>query len=164
MKKFALILGITGLASMAILSAQQVEKRVAKLEKRVDRVEDRVSTIEESGGGMAGDNARDNLKVQPLKVTLISRKQTAKAGRVGLDLVLTFKNLTNYDLNGFSGRLVFKPEGGDIYTRKIAYSHLVESGDTAQIALTLSVDDTKSYLKFVKAKSIKVVFVDQKLF
>ncbi|HBB65939.1 MAG: hypothetical protein A2X28_10335 [Elusimicrobia bacterium GWA2_56_46] len=142
--------------------AQKVlEKRVDKLENRVDGVEKRVTGLEESRTPGAG---RENIKIQPLSVVLISKKHAVFPKRIGIDLTLEFRNLTSYDINGFSGTLVFKPEGGEIYTRKMSYSHPIESGGTAQIELTISSSETKRYLKFIKATAVKVVLINQKLF
>jgi hypothetical protein len=164
MKKVVLLAVVLVLAQGADIYAQPVEKRVGRLEKRVDKVEGRVTKLEGSGGRTTEGDTRANLRVQPLMVTLVSRKQAIETNRVGLRLVLTFKNLTNYGLAGFSGKLVFKIEEGGIYVRRISYSHPLEAGEIAQIDLVISGDDTKSYLKFVKAKAIKVAFVEQKLF
>lgn len=165
MKKTAFILSLLALLQGSSARAQQgVEKRVDKLEKRVDKVEERVAGLEGTRGRTPGADDQESLKVQPLTVTLISKKQVIGPGQVAIKLILEFKNLTSYGINGFSGTLVFKPEGGDIYTRKMSYSHPVESGDTAQIEMTIASTQTKQYLKFVKAKAIKVVFINQKLF
>jgi len=165
MKKTVYIFFIFALAQGSSVPAQQtVEKRVGKLESRVGRVEERVSSLEDMRGVAPGAGDQDSLKVQPLTVTLISKKQVIEPGQVAIKMILEFKNLTSYAIGGFSGTLVFKPEGGDIYTRKMAYSHAVESGDTAQIEMTIGSSQTKQYLKFVKAKGVKVVFINQKLF
>ncbi len=152
------------LAPASAVSAQQVEKRVGRLETRVDKVEGRVATLEESRGRSTDGDTRENLKVQPLKVILVSRKQHIEADNVGLRLSLSFENLTNYGLSGFSGKLVFKIEEGGIFMRKISYSHPLEAAETAQIDLVISGSDTKNYIRFLRAKAIKVVFVEQKLF
>ena len=165
MKKTAFIFFIFALAHSSSVRAQQgVEKRVGRLETRVGKVEERVNSLEEMQGAAPGTADQDSLKVQPLTVTLISKKQVIKPRLIAIKLILEFKNLTSYAINGFSGTLVFKPEGGDIYTRKMAYSHPVESGDTAQIEMTIGSSQTRQYLKFVKAKGVKVVFINQKLF
>ena len=165
MKKTVFMFFILALARGSSVSAQQtVEKRVGKLENRVVRVEERVSSLEEMRGAAPGMADQESLKVQPLTVTLISKKQVIGPGQVAIKMILEFKNLTSYAINGFSGTLVFKPEGGDIYTRKMAYSHPVESGDTAQIEMTICSSQTRQYLKLVKAKAVKVVFINQKLF
>ena len=165
MKKTALMFFIFALAQGAYIRAQaSVEKRVGKLESRVGRVEERVSSLEEMRGAAPGTADQESLKVQPLTVTLISKRQVVAPGLVAIKMILEFKNLTSYAINGFSGTLVFKPEGGDIYTRKMSYSHPVESGDTAQIEMTIGSSQTKQYLKFVKAKAVRVVFINQKLF
>ena len=165
MKKTAFIFCIFAIAQSAYVRAQAgVEKRVGKLENRVVRVEERVSSLEEMRGAAPGMADQESLKVQPLTVTLISKKQVVAPGLVAIKMILEFKNLTSYAINGFSGTLVFKPEGGDIYIRKMAYYHPVESGDTAQIEMTIGSSQTKQYLKFVKAKAVKVVFINQKLF
>lgn len=135
--------------------------RVGKLENRVGKIEKRVTSLEGSRGAAA--NGQENLKIQPLTVILISKKQVVGKAEVGIKLVLEFKNLTTYTINGFSGTLVFKPEGGDIYTRRISYGHALGSGGATQIELTISSDQTKHYLKFVKAPAIKVVFINQQL-
>jgi hypothetical protein len=144
--------------------AQQVERRVGKLENRVGKVEERVDTIESSGGRNSAAADKAALKVQPLRVVLLSKKQSITGKQAGIRLALEFENLTNYSLNGFSGKLVFKPDSGGIYFRKIAYSHFVRPGGKARIVFTIGSDDTKSYLKFVKANAVRVVFVDQRLF
>jgi hypothetical protein len=164
MKRAAFLSVILGLALVPAASAQPVEKRVGRLEKRVGKVEGRVASLEEGAGRTRDGDTRANLKIQPLKVTLAGRKRTIEADRVGLSLNITFENLTNYGLSGFSGKLVFKIEEGGIFIRKISYSHPVAAGETAQIDLVISGSDTKNYLKFVKAKAIKVAFVEQKLF
>ena len=165
MKNTVLIFFIFILAQGSSVRAQaSVEKRVGKLETRVGKVEERVGNLEETRGTAPGTSDQESLKVQPLTVTLISKKQVIGSGVVAIKLILEFKNLTSYAINGFSGTLVFKPEGGDIYTRKMSYSHPVESGDTAQIEMTIGSSQTKQYLKFVKAKAVRVVLINQKLF
>jgi len=165
MKKSAFILFIFFLAQSSSVKAQQnVGKRVDKLEKRVDNVEQRVTSLEENSGRASGVADQESLKVQPLAVALINKKQLIGAGKLAIQMILEFKNLTSYGINGFSGTLVFKPEGGDIYTRKMSYSHPIGSGDTAQLELNITSNQTKQYLKFVKAKAVKVVLINQKLF
>ena len=146
----------------AVRGRADTEKRLGKVEKRVGKIEKRVTILEESrNGASAAEQA--NLKVQPLAVAFISKKQSIGEGEIGVKLVLEFKNLTSYTINGFSGTLVLKPEGGSIYLRKISYSHPVGSGDSAQIELTISSDQTKQYLKFVKARTVTVVLTNQQL-
>ena len=138
------------------------EKRLGRVEKRVGKIEKRVTMLEESRSGTSAAE-QENLKVQPLAVALISKKQSIGEGEIGVKLVLEFKNLTSYTINGFSGTLVLKPEGGNIYLRKISYSHAIASGDTAQIEMTISSEQTRQYLKFVKARTVKVVLTNQQL-
>ena len=164
MKRAAFLSVILGLALIPAASVQPVEKRVGRLEKRVGKVEGRVASLEEGGGRTAYRDTRANLKIQPLKVTIAGRKQAIEANRVGLRLTIEFENLTNYGLSGFSGKLVFKIEEDGIFIRKISYSHPLAAGETAQIDLVISGNDAKNYLKFVKAKAIKVAFVEQKLY
>jgi len=164
MKRFIFFAGILSATLTPSGDAQQIEKRVGRLETRVDKVEDRVSDLERSGGRATDGAEKKNLEVQPLKVVLVNKKQAIGAAQAGIRFTLEFENLTSYSLNGFSGKLVFKPEGGDIYLRKISYSHLLGPGEKARIVLVVSSDDTKNYLKFVKAAAIKVVFIDQRLF
>ncbi len=152
----------TQAADVPKLSRTDTEKRLGKVEKRVGKIEKRVTILEESGNRSTAAEQK-NIKVQPLSVNLISKKQSIGEDEIGVKLVLEFKNLTNYTINGFSGTLVFKPEGGNIYLRKISYSHPVGSGDTAQIELTISSEQTKQYLKFVKARTVKVVLTNQQL-
>jgi hypothetical protein len=164
MKKNALATALF-LFFLGFVHAQQApSKRIGKLENRVGRVEKRVTRLEETGDRAPAADRRENLRVQPLTVTLISKKHAVTSGQLGMNFVLEFKNLTSYDINGFSGTLVFKPEGGDIYTRRMSYSHLIESGDIAQIEITVSSDKARQYLKFIKAKAVKVVLINQKLF
>lgn len=151
----------TAFPSGAQPAQQGVEKRVRKLEKRVEGVEKRVTSIEDS---RTPEAEQESLKIQPLSVVLVSKKHGLGAGQIGINLILEFKNLTSYDISGFSGTVVFKPEGGDVYTRKMSYSHPIESGGTAQIEMTVSSSETRQYLKFVKAKVIRVVLINQKTF
>ena len=105
-----------------------------------------------------------SLRVQPLEVAYLGRKHVVKDGRVALGLVLTFTNLTDKDAEGFSGKVVFRLNDGHIYSRDIDYRHPISAGKTARLTIAISGDDPKNYLKFLKAKSIKAVCVDQKLY
>ncbi|OGS53290.1 MAG: hypothetical protein A3J79_03860 [Elusimicrobia bacterium RIFOXYB2_FULL_62_6] len=105
------------------------------------------------------------MKQQPLAVTLVSKKQDMKGEVLGIKMVLEFRNLLNYSINGFSGTVVFKAEGAKgVYMRKMAYGHAMAPGDTAQIEMYISSDEAKQYLKFVKAKVVNVALVNQKLY
>ena len=140
---------------------QNTQKRLGKLENRVGKIDKRVTTLETFRG--AADGQRSN-RGQPLTVTLVSKKQSIDKSEIGIKLVLEFKNPTSYMINGFSGTLVFKPEGGSIYTRKMAYAHPIGSGETAQIEMTIHIDQAKQYLKFVKALTVKVVLINQQFY
>jgi len=162
MKNTAILLFLIALSRVPAASAQQpVEKRVGKLENRVGKVEERVSSLEEKRAPGGEDSA--SLKIQPLSVSLVSKKQLVGAGKVAIKMILEFTNLTRNSINGFSGTLVFKPEGGEIYTRRMSYAHVVAPGDTAQIEMTVTPSQTRQYLKFAKAPSVKVVLINQKL-
>ena len=142
---------------------QSTANRLGKVEKRVGKIEKRVTNLEENSSRPSSADEQENLKIQPLTVTLMSKKQSVGGGEISIKLVLEFKSLTSYTINGFSGTLVFKPEGGDIYMRKMSYAHPIGSGDTAQIEMTISSDQTRQYLKFVKARTVKVVLINQQL-
>ena len=142
---------------------QNTGKRLGKLENRVGKIDKRVTTLEEARGSAALANGQGNSKVQPLTVAMVSKKQAVGGGKIGIKLVLEFKNLTSYTINGFSGMLVFKPEGGDIYTRRMAYAHTLDSGETARITMTISSEQARQYLQFIKAKTVKVVLINQLL-
>jgi len=103
------------------------------------------------------------MNVQPLSVALVSKKQVVGGGQIGTKMVLEFKNLASYTISGFSGTLVFKPEGCDIYVRKMSYAHAISSGETAQIEMIIGSDQIKQYLKFVKARTVKVALINQQL-
>ena len=148
-------------AGPAAYAQTDTANRVGKLENRVGKIEKRVTSLEGTRGAAA--NGQESLKIQPLTVTLVSKTQVVGKAEVGIKLVLEFKNLTSYTINGFSGTLVFKPEGGAIYTRRMSYGHAIGSGATAQIELTISSNQTRQYLKFVKAPAIKVVLINQQL-
>ncbi|OGS09027.1 MAG: hypothetical protein A2270_04350 [Elusimicrobia bacterium RIFOXYA12_FULL_51_18] len=165
MKKIFLLLFLLPLSQGPVVRAQEsVQKRVGNLENRVDKVEDRVTTLEKIQNQAPAAADPESLKIQPLTVNLISKKQVIGSGQIGIKMVLEFKNLTGYGIKGFSGALVFKPEGGDIYTRRISYTHPIGSDDTAKIELIVTSGQTRQYLKFVKAKVVKVVLINQKLF
>lgn len=145
-------------------SGPKTEKRLGKLEKKVEKIDKRVGKLEKGGASPAA-GAAANVKSQPVAVTLLSRKQVMKGEQLGIKLALEFKNLTNYTINGFSGSLVFKAEGlSGVYLRKMAYGHQLASGDTAQIEIYISSDDARQYLKFVKARAVKVALINQKLY
>lgn len=142
-----------------------IEKRVEKLEKKVEKIDKRVTKLEKGGGPAPSASPLPEARQQPLAVTLISKKQELKGEGPSMKLVLEFRNMTNYTLTGFSGTLVFKAEGSKgVYTRKMAYSHPLPPGDTAQIEMTLTSDNARQYLKFVKARVVNVALINQKLF
>ncbi|MBU2572835.1 MAG: hypothetical protein KKH28_02000 [Elusimicrobia bacterium] len=142
----------------------KTEKRLGKLEKKVGKIAKRVYRLEKGGAPPAARGAA-NVKSQLVTVAFISRKQEMKGEKLGIKLMLEFRNMTNYAINGFSGKLVFKAEGArGVYTRKIAYGHQLASGGTAQIELYISSNEAKQYLKFVKARVINVALINQKLF
>lgn len=138
------------------------EKRLGRVEKRIGKVEKRVTALERGGAPSAADG-REDAGTQPVGVALVSKKQAVGRGEIGIRLVLEFKNLLSYTIQGFSGTLVFRPEGGSVYLRRISYAHPIPSGDTAQIELTINSDQIKQYLRFVKARTLQVVLTNQQL-
>lgn len=143
----------------------RTEKRLEKLEKKVEKIDKRVTKLEKGGASAPKAAPVPEARQQPLVVTLVSKKQDITDETLPIKMVLEFRNMTNYTLHGFSGTLVFKAEGAKgVYTRRMAYSHPLAPGDTAQIEMTITSDNAKQYLKFVRARVVNVALIDQKLF
>lgn len=142
-----------------------IEKRVEKLEKKVEKIDKRVQKLEKGGVSAPKSASVPAARQQPLAVTLVSKKQDVKDATLPIKMVLEFRNMTNYTFHGFSGTLVFKAEGSKgVYTRNMAYAHPLAPGDTAQIEMTITSDNARQYLKFVKARVVNVALINQKLF
>ncbi len=164
MRNYAFFIILLILAATELgVCAQNTGQRLGKLENRVGKIEKRVTVIEEGRGQSRAADDQANINVQPLSVALVSKKQAVGGGQIGTKMVLEFKNLASYTISGFSGTLVFKPEGCDIYVRKMSYAHSISSGETAQIEMIIASDQIKQYLKFVKARTVKVALINQQL-
>ncbi len=138
-----------------------VEVRVGALEKRVTRLEESraVSALRASGPAARAQTA------EPIAVTLLKKEELIGQERAGIRLQLEFRNLASRDLVAFSGILVFRNEkGAVIWTKPFAYSEPFAAGHRLQAAVGLLTNEPKTYLKFVKAKTVTATFVKQEVY
>lgn len=160
---FALLL----ICPAVVYPAPITEKRVVKLEKKVVRLDKRVTALESDKPASASSTVPvlGNVTAQPVSVSLVSKKQVVTETLIAIKLVLEFRNVTSYSINGFSGTLVFKAEGENgVYIRKMSYAHALTSGETARIEMLIKSDEAKQYLKFVKAATINTALINQRLY
>lgn len=134
------------------------EKRLTGLEKRVTRVEKRVTRLEAGGPAAASAAAvRQKRPASPIAVYFIKKKQVVGREKLGMKFYLEFENVSNRRYDAFNGVLVFRDEaGGVIWTKAYGYSDPLLPGEKAQATLLVSSNQTKEYLKLLRARAITV--------
>ncbi len=151
----------------AVFSAVSTEVRVTGLEHRVTKVEKRVTRIER-GGAAAPARVFSKKKGQPedpIAVYLLRKTQVIGKEKMGLILYLEFENTAHIRYYAFNGNLVFTDENGaGIWNTAYAYSEPLMPGSRAKASVVLPSTQTREYLKFIRAKKIRVKLEKQEVY
>lgn len=164
--KFVLIALLFSCAA-PVFSQAAAEKRFAGLEKRVAKVEKRVTKLEKGGSSSASApaGAKQKQPAKPIAVYLIKKKQIVTEEKIGLNLYLEFKNISNLRYYAFNGILVFKNEAGEVvWSKAYGNSEPLGPGEKTKATLGVSSEQAKTYLKLVKAREIKVYLEKQEVY
>lgn len=161
MKRTALLLLL--FCACALWAAEPAEKRLTGLEKRVSVVEKRVSRLEKAAPSPAETPAAEETKT-PVAATFTGKKQVV-GKKIGIRLFLELENISRRRLYAFNGLLVFRDEAGaEIWSKAYAYSEPLLPGERVEVALGVSSDQTKEYLRFLKARTITVALEKQEAY
>jgi hypothetical protein len=160
-----LLLSLLLLAGPAFCQTK-TEKRVTGLEKRVAKVERRLVKLETGAPAQsASAPAAPALPANPIGVVFLSKKQVVGQQRLGIKLFLEFENTTNRKFFAFNGTLVFKDENGAvIWSRPYGHSEPLGAAQRVEVSMGILSDQAKEYLKFVRAKTVKVSLEKQEVY
>jgi hypothetical protein len=140
------------LAACPVFSQTKNEQRLSGLEKRVSKVEQRVTKLE---GGAPAAAAAEKKPANPIAAYFMKKKPVVGQGKIGVKLYVELENTSNLRYYAFNGILVFRDESGAaVWSKPYAYSEPLYPGDKVQVVLAVSSDQTKEYLKLIKAKTL----------
>ncbi|MBI5743900.1 MAG: hypothetical protein HY952_05070 [Elusimicrobia bacterium] len=143
------------------------EKRVANLEKRVAGVEKRVTRLENAGAAKpaaAAAAAAPAEPANPIAAVFVGKKQVV-GKQLGIKLFVELENTGRRRYFAFNGLLVFRDENGAvIWSKAYGYGEPLLPGERIQVTLGVSSDQTKEYLKFVKAQTVTVALEKQEAY
>lgn len=154
------------LAVCPVFSQTKTEKRLTGLEKRVSKVEKRVNRLEEGGSAaLAAAAPAEQEPAAPIAVQLLKKKQVVGQERIGVKLYLEFENVSNRRYYAFNGVLVFRDAAGAVvWTKAYGYSDQLQPGQRVPVTLAVSSEQTKEYLKLLKAGGLTVSLEKQEAY
>ena len=152
------------ISSCAVFAQDRTGKKLAVLEKRVTKVEKRVTRLE-GGAARPAVTPPEKQPANPITVYFKNKKQVVGRDKLGIKLYLEFENTSTRDLSAFNGMLVFKNEAGAvIWSRPYGHSEPLGRGEKVEVSMGILSDQTKEYLKFVKARGITVSLQKQETY
>ncbi|MCM2266580.1 MAG: hypothetical protein NDI60_02260 [Elusimicrobiales bacterium] len=161
MKKLLLVLALACPCGAAAQEPQ--EKRLNGLERRVTSVEKRVTRLEGSPPSSREVKASPETAA-PLAAVFIKKKQVV-GKKIGFMLYLELENVSRRRFYAFNGVLVFRDEtGAAIWSKPYAYGEPLLPGEVIEVSLGISSEQTREYLKFLKAKSVTVALEKQEVY
>lgn len=144
------------------LAAQEGgDKRLSGLEKRVTSVEQRVTRLEKRAPTAAAAAAEP---ADPVSAVFVKKQQVV--GRaLGLRLHVELENVSRRRFYAFNGVLVFRDgKGAVLWSKPYAFGEPLLPGERIEVALGISSEQTKDYLRLLKAKSITVTLEKQEVY
>lgn len=153
----------------ATAAEKSTEKRVGELETRVTKVERRLTRLE-SWGKAPGTSPKavkgeEKPPEDPIAVLFLAKKQVLGEKRAGIRLYMRFTNLTNQRFFAFNGTLVFRNEKGSrIWEKPYGHSEMLGPGEAVDVSMGLLSNQAKTYLKFVKARTVTVTLEKQEVY
>ncbi len=150
------------LMTSALAARDGQEKRVSGLEKRVTSVEQRVTRLERRAQGPAAAAPAEPAEA----ITAVFIKKQQVVGRaLGLRLHVELENVSRRRLYAINGVLVFRDaKGAVLWSKPYAFGEPLLPGERIEVALGVSSERTKDYLRLLKAKDITVAFEKQEVY
>lgn len=144
------------------LAAQEAgEKRLSVLEKRVTGVEQRVTRLEKRPRPAAAEPAEP---AEPISAVFV-KKQQVVGRELGLRLHVELENVSRRRFYAFNGILVFRDAKGVVlWSKPYAFGEPLLPGERIEVALGVSSEKTRDYLRLLKAKAITVALEKQEAY
>lgn len=173
--RFYIFLFFLLLYSVIFSLDSKTEKRLEKIEKRIEELEKKIDSLSVQKGSQETAFEYESslpettgeellIKENLLKAKISSLKTLSGKKKKGLLLDVTIYNPTKYKIKIFTGDLLFYAPSGDLILSYKAYDDKeLLPGKRTIFPVLVDIEKSEAYFYFVKHKTSRLSFTNQKL-